>query len=194
MAPPSRGLPKLPHKQTVGAHAGVPAPGLPGAAGAGMPLVASFGAPLTPTTSNPPAATTPPPASAEDCAATAAAAPTAPSATAEAAAAAAKVAAAAAVWRRLQGFMQRMLSSPVVMSALLLLEAEGGHPPAEDIGCAGLRWTLAQMLALYLKAGYTEGERAGVLVVGAAFGRACDMPLRAPLRLARPLVPACAGR
>lgn len=77
-----------------------------------------------------------------------------------AAQAAAKVAAVAAIWGRIQSFMHAVLGSPLVISALLGLEVDGSHPVHEDSGMCGLQWTLAQMLALHLRAGYTSGEAA----------------------------------
>ena len=48
--------------------------------------------------------------------------------------------------------------SAIVRSAVLALELSDSHPPEEESGCAGAEWTLAQMLALFLRAGYNTGE------------------------------------
>lgn len=73
----------------------------------------------------------------------------------------------AALQRRVHSFLVCVSASPLVQSALLSLEVEeGGHPPAAGApdasaaaaGC--LEWTLAQLLALHLRAGYERGELA----------------------------------
>ena len=87
-------------------------------------------------------------------------------ASAEAAGAEAPVAArratAAALWRRIHSFMRCVAGSPLVQSALLSLELGGTHPARAEEGvpaAAALDWTLAQLLALHIKAGLPEGER-----------------------------------
>lgn len=74
-------------------------------------------------------------------------------------------------------FVQRIAGSPLLLSALLSLELDGSHPPAEmasgggadsgvvpaaeaegGVALEGLEWTLAQMLALHLRSGWHEGE------------------------------------
>ena len=50
--------------------------------------------------------------------------------------------------------------SPLVRSALLHLELTGTHPAVEGSGAQGLQWTLAQALALHLRAGFDAGEPA----------------------------------
>lgn len=59
----------------------------------------------------------------------------------------------------IQCFVRCVAHSPLVQSALLSLELSGSHPPAgEHAAAAGLEWTLAQMLALHVKAGCARGE------------------------------------
>ena len=61
---------------------------------------------------------------------------------------------------RARGFSRAVLASPLARSALLALEAGRCHP-ATEAGEQGMQWTLAQMLALYLRAGLDgTGERA----------------------------------
>lgn len=73
----------------------------------------------------------------------------------------ARRATAAAMWRRMHSFMRVVATSPLVQSALLSLELGGTHPARAEPGtpsAAGLDWTLAQLLAMHLKAGFPEGE------------------------------------
>lgn len=72
-----------------------------------------------------------------------------------------RVAAATALWRRCHSFMSCVADSALVQSALLSLELAGTHPAAAEpalAGAAGLDWTLAQLLAMHVKAGLAEGE------------------------------------
>ena len=112
-----------------------------------------------------------------------------------AAAAAGSVAAAAAVeatagcgaaQQQALAFVQCVAASPLLLSALLSLELACRHPPAEAAAdgpqaaaaaaCEGLEWTLAQVLALHLRAGCHSGELVlagpanGCTAVGAAGG------------------------
>lgn len=83
--------------------------------------------------------------------------------------------------RRLQSFVHCVAGSPLVQSALLFLEHVGEHPsalpasqaaagPAGRASAAGLEWTLSQLLALWLRAGYTHG---GCRLPGCGFGVLC---------------------
>lgn len=60
-----------------------------------------------------------------------------------------------------QCFADRVAGSPLIQSALLWLEATGSHPPpdggSEAAPCGSLQWTLAQMLAMCLRAGLGQG-------------------------------------
>lgn len=70
--------------------------------------------------------------------------------------------------RRIRSFQACVSLSPLVQSALLSLECDGSHPPpaclpeggadGEAEPPAGLECTLAQLLALHLRAGYAQGE------------------------------------
>lgn len=86
---------------------------------------------------------------------------------AAAAAAACRTAAMAGVWRRAAAFMNATVRSPVVQAALCALEAGSLHPApcCTDSANPGvepsLHWTLAAMLALFLKAGYNQGDLRG---------------------------------
>lgn len=73
----------------------------------------------------------------------------------------------AASWTTVLSFADCASRSPLVKSALLALTLDGTHPPppddaaAEHAGAAGeLRWTLAQLLALHMRAGLPQGELA----------------------------------
>jgi hypothetical protein len=58
---------------------------------------------------------------------------------------------------RAESFLEALLRSSLIQSALLSLEVSGSHPVHEH-GCVhGIEWTIAQMLALHLKAGYASG-------------------------------------
>jgi hypothetical protein len=67
-------------------------------------------------------------------------------------------------WPRVLSFMGCIASSPLVQSALLLLEQAASQAELAPVAPAGmpaqpsLKWTLARLLALYLLAGFTEGE------------------------------------
>lgn len=65
----------------------------------------------------------------------------------------------------IQSFVRCIAHSPLVQSSLLSLELSATHPPAaEDAtlpgagATASLEWTLAQLLALHVKAGCVQGE------------------------------------
>ncbi|PRW57588.1 hypothetical protein C2E21_3389 [Chlorella sorokiniana] len=76
--------------------------------------------------------------------------------------------------RRMRSFVHCVAGSPIVQSALLFLEYEGEHPTALQASqaaaaglagpeAAGLEWTLAQMLALWLRAGYKQACESALL-------------------------------
>ena len=90
--------------------------------------------------------------------------------------------------RRLQSFVHCVAGSPIVQSALLYLEHEGEHPtalpasraaagPAGRAAAANLEWTLAQLLALFLRAGHEHGG----LQAAAAAAAAAALELAVPL-------------
>lgn len=60
------------------------------------------------------------------------------------------------VWQRSTSFMQSLVASPLIMSALLSLEAKGSHPQDGKDGERNLVWTISSMLALHLRAGYAQ--------------------------------------
>jgi len=60
------------------------------------------------------------------------------------------------VWQRSTSFMQALVASPFIMSALLYLEAKGTHPQDGKDGERNLVWTISSMLALHLRAGYAQ--------------------------------------
>jgi hypothetical protein len=60
------------------------------------------------------------------------------------------------VWQRSTSFMQALIASPLIMSALLSLEAKGSHPQDGKDGERNLAWTISSMLALHLRAGYAQ--------------------------------------
>lgn len=107
------------------------------------PAAAATQAPTTPTT--------------DAAGASAAAAGCAGAAQSAACGAAQRTATAAALWRSVRSFMQCVSGSPLVLSALLSLELASSHPGACERGATPLHWTVAQLLALFLKSGRVEG-------------------------------------
>ncbi|GAB4816658.1 hypothetical protein N2152v2_003704 [Parachlorella kessleri] len=137
-----------------------------------FPRAPSVGAPATPSVPNLPAAASASPA---QLVAEAEAGPRGGSHGAAASPAAdvagegaARTAVAADMCRRIQAFLQTISRSGLLMSALLALELKGSHPATDGgAGCnnSGLGWTLAQMLALHLKAGYPQASEAELLAL-----------------------------
>lgn len=75
----------------------------------------------------------------------------------------------ASQWRCLHSFVNCICRSPLLKSALLSVELRGGHPGADCAAAARgspLGWTLAQLLALHLRARLPTGEQGGRFWVG----------------------------
>ncbi|PSC76158.1 peptidyl serine alpha-galactosyltransferase [Micractinium conductrix] len=72
---------------------------------------------------------------------------------------------AALLRRRVQSFVQCVSRSPLVKSALLSLEAGGTHPAAcpDAPATSTLEWTLAQLLALHLRADFPRASESTLL-------------------------------
>ncbi len=72
----------------------------------------------------------------------------------------------AAQWRSLHSFINCICRSPLLKSALLSVELGGRHPGADCAAAAArggaLGWTLAQLLALHVRARLTNGEQGSV--------------------------------
>ncbi|PRW50974.1 hypothetical protein C2E21_5525 [Chlorella sorokiniana] len=101
--------------------------------------------------------------------------------TSQAAAAAAAAAATLGAWpqalllQQVQAFQACVSMSPLIQSALLFLECDALHPPpaclpaeggtadGEAEPAAGLECTLAQLLALHLRAGYQQATESSIL-------------------------------
>lgn len=62
---------------------------------------------------------------------------------------------------RLHSFVRCLAGSMVLPSALLMLEVADSHPPVAGgrAGPSGLQWTLAQLLALFVRTGEKAGEQ-----------------------------------
>lgn len=67
--------------------------------------------------------------------------------------------AAEATWSRVRSFVEAASRSPLLHSALASLEAGGTHPSVSaDADRHGMHWSLAGMLGLFLRAGYTAAS------------------------------------
>lgn len=68
---------------------------------------------------------------------------------------------------RLHSFVRCLAGSMVLPSALLMLEVAGCHPPVAggQAGPSGLEWTLAQLLALFVRTGEKAGEQCWLVVM-----------------------------
>ena len=66
---------------------------------------------------------------------------------------------AADVRQQVQAFAAAVRGSALVQAALLWLELSSTHPAARGADAPpNIQWTLAQMLGLYCRAGYQQGE------------------------------------
>lgn len=91
---------------------------------------------------------------------------------------------AAVPWPVVHSFADVASRSPLVKSALSALSMDGTHPTPHGLDTEGaderdeLRWTLAQLLALHLRAGLPQGEPPGgrQWLAGAARRAECSQP------------------